>query len=80
MQVIVEVLGRVYVLKLSQGKIVETDDADPGPEPEDFSHVPMDPHGTLSCQVERAETPSASIHATDPVARRFGFGCQEPGE
>lgn len=68
MRVIVEVLGRAYVLQLAQAKIVEPGETD---DDEEFKHVPVDPHGTSGCHVERG--PGASEFTSDVLVRKIGF-------
>lgn len=76
MRVIIELFGRAFVVQAFQGKVADTDD-----ELEtrgEFEHVPVDPHSVGGGFIEHAEPVSASIHATDPIARKFGFhGCQD---
>lgn len=66
MRVIIEVLGRAFVLQLAQAKITTDSDG------EEFRQVPPDPHGTLSAHIERG--PGAEAFTSDVVARKFGFG------
>ena len=75
MRVIVEAFGRAFILQYG------CTDGSEGHEPEFQEAPPQDPHSVHGGQVEHSEPVSASFHASDPVARRFGFhGRQDSGE
>ena len=57
MRVIVELLGRAFVLQLAQAKITDSG--------EEFEHAPVDPHSVSGGQVERG--PGADSYTEDIV-------------
>jgi hypothetical protein len=64
MRVIVELLGRAWLLELHTGKVVEDDS-------QDAAHQ-HDPSGTTCAHIERG--PGASEYTSDVVSqRKFGF-------
>lgn len=66
MRVIVELLGRAWLLELHTGKVADGDSSD------DAGHQ-HDPSGTTSAHIERG--PGASEYTSDVVSqRKFGFG------
>lgn len=69
MRVIVEALGRAFGVELS---LLHVKMVGPGDDEqhEQFEHIPMDPHGTLSSQVERR---SDMEDAFGQAPKGFGF-------
>jgi hypothetical protein len=75
MRLILEVLGRVVGFEANILHVKMTSSEDREPE-EEFKHIPQDPHGTLSSQVERRSDMEDMFGA---APRSFGFGTQPDG-
>jgi hypothetical protein len=73
MRLILEILGRVVGFEANVLHVKMTS-SENQPEQDEFEHAPMDPHGTLSSQVERR----SDLEDMYGQERKFGFGVHVP--